>query len=115
MPTWKHPDIQIISQDGYQVVVLPPATNGAKQFETTVSWEQGKAYRWTFEAKAEQAGDVIHTEMWGGGGYLTAPLTTDWKEYSSAGKPNPAHNNFYFWNPYNGKNVYLRNIKIYEA
>lgn len=112
MSTWAHPNIQLITQAGYQVAVLPPDRS---QFETTPSWEQGKGYRWTFEAKADQSGDMLHSEMWGGRGTINIPLTTEWQEYSSAGYPNPAHNNFYFWNASTNGNIYLRNIKIYEA
>lgn len=86
-----------------------------KQLITHSSWEQGKTYRWTFEAKAAQPGGTIHTEMWGGGGFLTSKLTEEWKEYSSIGKPDPRYNMFYFWNVYDTGNIYLRNVKIYEA
>lgn len=112
LTTWDHPNIEIFLENGYQVATLPP---DGSQLETEISWEQGKAYRWTFEAKAESSGDEIHTEMWGGVGYINYALTTDWKEYSSSGIPNPAHNNFYFWNFSNHGNIYLRNIRIYEA
>lgn len=115
MSTWEHQGIQIISQDGYQVAVLPPTPDDTKQLITHSSWEQGKTYRWTFEAKAAQPGGTIHTEMWGGGGFLTIKLTEEWKEYSSIGKPDPRYNMFYFWNVYDTGNIYLRNVKIYEA
>ena len=112
LTTWLHPNIEIFSENGYQVATLPP---DGSQLQTEISWEQGKTYRWTFEAKAESSGDEIHTEMWGGAGYTNYALTTDWKEYSSSGIPKPAYNNFYFWNASNHGNVYLRNIRIYEA
>ena len=112
LTTWSHPNIEFFSENGYQIATLPP---DGSQLQTEISWEQDKTYRWTFEAKAESSGDEIHTEMWGGAGYTNYALTTDWKEYSSSGIPNPAHNNFYFWNSSNHGNVYLRNIRIYEA
>lgn len=112
LTTWSHPNIEIFSENGYQIATLPP---DGSQLQTKISWEQDKTYRWTFEAKAESSGDEIHTEMWGGAGYTNYALTTDWKEYSSSGIPNPAHNNFYFWNFSNHSNIYLRNIRIYEA
>ena len=112
LTTWSHPNIEIFSENGYQIATLPP---DGSQLETEISWEQDKTYRWTFEAKVESSGDEIHTEMWGGAGYTNYALTTDWKEYSSSGIPNPAHNNFYFWNFSNHGNIYLRNIRIYEA
>lgn len=112
LTTWGHDNIEILSENGYQVATLPP---DGSQLETKISWEQGKTYRWTFEAKADYPRDTIHTEMWGGPGYNDYALTTDWKEYSSSGIPNPAHNNFYFWNSSNHGNVYIRNIRIYEA
>ena len=112
LTTWSHPNIEIFSENGYQVATLPP---DGSQLETKISWEQDKTYRWTFEAKAESSGDEIHTEMWGGRGARDIELATNWKQYSSFGIPNPAYNNFYFWNSSNHGNVYLRNIRIYEA
>lgn len=112
LTAWGHSNIEIFSENGYQVATLPP---DGSQLQTGISWEQGKSYRWTFEAKAEQPGDAIHTEAWGGVGYADYDLTTDWKEYSSSGIPSMVHNNFYFWNSSNHGNVYLRNIRIYEA
>ena len=112
LTTWSHPNIEFFLENGYQIATLPP---DGSQLQTKISWEQDKTYRWTFEAKAESSGDEIHTEMWGGAGYTNYALTTDWKEYSSSGIPNPAHNNFYFWNFSNHGNIYLRNIRIYEA
>ncbi|WP_278843889.1 hypothetical protein [Limosilactobacillus vaginalis] len=112
LTTWSHSNIEIFSENGYQIATLPP---DGSQLQTEISWEQDKTYRWTFEAKAESSGDEIHTEMWGEVGYINYALTTDWKEYSSSGIPNPAYNNFYFWNSSNHGNVYLRNIRIYEV
>ena len=109
---WHHPGIQLISQDGYQVAILPP---DGSQFQTIPSWLANKSYRWTFEAKAEQPGDAIHTEAWGGVGYTNFQLTSGWKEYSTTGTINPLHDNLYFWNASSNKNIYIRNIRIYEA
>ena len=109
---WYHPGIQLISQDGYQVAILPP---DGSQFQTILSWLANKSYRWTFEAKAEQPGDAIHTEAWGGVGYVDFQLTSGWKEYSTTGTINPLHGNLYFWNASANKNIYIRNIKIYEV
>ena len=112
LTTWSHSNIEIFSENGYQVATLPP---DGSQLQTEISWEQNKTYRWTFEAKADYSRDIIHTEMWGGSGGLNIELATNWKQYSSFGIPNPAYNNFYFWNSSNHGNVYLRNIRIYEA
>ena len=109
---WYHPGIQLISQDGYQVAILPP---DGSQFQTTPSWLANKSYSWTFEAKAEQPGDAIHTEAWGGVGHADFQLTSGWKEYSTTGTINPLHGNLYFWNASANKNIYIRNIKIYEV
>ena len=112
MTIWNHPNIEIFSENGYQVATLPP---DGSQLETEISWEQDKTYRWTFEAKAEHSGDTIHTEAWGGRGYIDIPLTTDWKEYSASGTISPSYQTLYFWNASTNGNIYLRNIKIYEA
>lgn len=112
LTTWSHSNIEIFSENGYQVATLPP---DGSQLQTKISWEQNKTYRWTFEAKADYSRDIIHTEMWGGSGGRDIELATNWKQYSTFGIPNPAYNNFYFWNSSNHGNVYLRNIRIYEA
>lgn len=112
LTTWSHSNIEIFSENGYQVATLPP---DGSQLQTKMSWEQNKTYRWTFEAKADYSRDIIHTEMWGGSGARDIELATNWKQYSTSGIPNLAHNNFYFWNSSNHGNVYLRNIRIYEA
>ena len=112
LTTWGHSNIEIFSENGYKVATLPPDNS---QLQTNINWEQNKTYRWTFEAKADYSGDIIHTEMWGGSGGRDIELVTNWKQYSTFGIPNLKYNNFYFWNSSNHGNVYLRNIRIYEV
>lgn len=84
MTTWEHPNIEIFSENGYQIATLPP---DGSQLMTSPSREPDKKYRWTFEAKAEQTGDQIFTGIWGGPGSRNINLTTNWKQYSSVGTP----------------------------
>lgn len=63
---------------------------------------------WTVYAKADNAGDKMHTELWGGGGYNDQPLTTEWKKYKFSGHRNIDHPDFYLWGCVGNKgNIYV--------
>lgn len=47
--------------------------------------EYNTMYVWKFYARADQAGDKFHTELWGGGGSKDFTLTNQWKLCISAG------------------------------
>ena len=63
---------------------------------------------WTVYAKADNAGDKLHTELWGGGGVTDQPLTTEWKTYKFSGHRNINHPDFYLWGCVGNKgNIYV--------
>lgn len=63
---------------------------------------------WTVYAKADNAGDKLHTELWGGGGVTDQPLTTEWKTYKFSGHRVINHHDFYLWGCVGNKgNIYV--------
>lgn len=52
---------------------------------------------WTVYAKADNVGDKLRTELWGGGGYTDRPLTNNWQVYQFTGQRNTDNHNFYLW------------------
>lgn len=52
---------------------------------------------WTVYAKADNVGDKLHTELWGGGGYTDRSLTNNWQVYQFTGQRNTDHPDFYLW------------------
>ncbi|MGX6399232.1 chromosome partitioning protein ParA, partial [Limosilactobacillus reuteri] len=50
---------------------------------------------WVVYARAENAGDKMHTELWGGGGCTDQSLTTKWQAYKFSGHRNIDHPDFY--------------------
>lgn len=58
----------------------------------------GQTVTWSVYAKAESAGDMLHTELWGGGGMRDIALTTDWKLYRfNSATVKEESNALYFW------------------
>lgn len=71
-------------------------------------------YTWTFWARADNAGDKLHTELWGGQGSNDIPLTTEWEKYQAQGKFLPRLQALYFWGPEGNKgDVYVKLPYIY--
>lgn len=63
---------------------------------------------WVVYARAENAGDKMHTELWGGGGYTDQSLTTKWQAYKFSGHRNIDHPDFYLWGCVGNKgNIYV--------
>lgn len=63
---------------------------------------------WTVYAKADNVGDKLHTELWGGGGYTDQPLTNNWQVYQFTGQRNVSQPYFYFWGRQGNKgNIYV--------
>lgn len=63
---------------------------------------------WVVYAKADNAGDKMHTELWGGGGYTDQSLTTEWQAYKFSGHRNINHPDFYLWGCVgNKRNIYV--------
>ena len=72
-------------------------------------------YTWTFWARADNTGDIVHTELWGGNGHADIPLTTKWKKYQSQGKFKPTMQSLYFWGLDSNKgNAYIKLPYLYR-
>ena len=63
---------------------------------------------WVVYAKADNAGDKMHTELWGGGGCTDQSLTTKWQAYKFSGHRDINHHDFYLWGCVGNKgNIYV--------
>lgn len=63
---------------------------------------------WAVYAKADNAGDKLHTELWGGGGFTDQPLTTEWQVYKFTGQRDARDHSFYLWGCQGNKgNIYI--------
>ena len=52
---------------------------------------------WAVYAKADNAGDKLHTELWGGGGFTDQALSTEWKTYKFTGQRDARNHFLYLW------------------
>lgn len=63
---------------------------------------------WAVYAKADNAGDKLHTELWGGGGSTDQALSTEWKTYKFTGQRDARNHAFYLWGCQSNKgNIYI--------
>ena len=63
---------------------------------------------WAVYAKADNAGDKLHTELYGGGGFTDQPLTTEWQVYKFTGQRDARDHSFYLWGCQGNKgNIYI--------
>ena len=63
---------------------------------------------WAVYAKADNAGDKLHTELWGGGGLTEQPLTTEWQVYKFTGQRDARYHYLYLWGCQGNKgNIYI--------
>lgn len=63
---------------------------------------------WTVYAKADNAGDKLHTELWGGGGFTNQALSTEWQIYQFTGQRDARGRGFYLWGCEGNKgNIYV--------
>ena len=68
---------------------------------------------WSCFAKADNAGDFLHTEPWGSHGRKNQALTTEWKRYNFGGKVVSENQTIFFWGqPTNKGNVYIALPKL---
>lgn len=83
--------------------------NGGSQVETHLDGPyDNQPVTWTVYAKADNVGDKLHTELWGGGGYTNQSLTNDWQIYQFTGQRNINNHNFYLWGCQGNKgNIYI--------
>ncbi len=90
-----------ISSEKYlngSVAILNNSGSGGNALDSVLDVTNDEKYiTWTVYAKADAAGDKLHTELWGGGGYTDQPLTTKWQRYKFAGNHADSNHNFYLW------------------
>lgn len=80
------------------VAILAPGGSGGNALESASdSGPSNQNLTWTVLARADNAGDKLHTELWGGGGLTEQPLTTEWKKYRFTGRQNKNNKSFYLW------------------
>lgn len=90
-----------ISSEKYlngSVAILNNSGSGGNALDSVLDVTNDEKYiTWTVYAKADVAGDKLHTELWGGGGYTDQPLTTKWQRYKFAGNHADSNHSFYLW------------------
>ena len=80
------------------VAILAPGGSGGNALESASdSGPSNQNLTWTVLARADNAGDKLHTELWGGGGVTDQPLTAEWKKYRFTGRQNQNNKSFYLW------------------
>lgn len=110
---WGKGNSVTITSDKYlngTIAVLGNTGNdgGSNLFTTLDGPYDNQPVTWTVYAKADNVGDKLHTELWGGGGYTDQPLTNNWQGYQFTGQRNVAQSYFYFWGYQGNKgNIYV--------
>lgn len=98
---WHKGDSVSISTEKYlngSVAILNNLGSGGNALDSVLDVTNDEKYiTWTVYAKADVAGDKLHTELWGGGGYTDQPLTTKWQRYKFAGNHADSNYSFYLW------------------
>lgn len=92
-----------IPYDGYKAIKVGDYNHSVQAMLETGPNHQ---YKWTFWARADNEGNQIHTELFGGGGATDITLTTEWKQYSVTGTTSTKQILF-FWSV-SGNPVYLK-------
>ena len=83
---------------GGSVAMLNNSGSGVNALDSVLDiTNDEKLVTWTVYAKADNEGDKLHTELWGGGGYTDQPLSTQWKSYKFTGNHADSNHSFYLW------------------
>ena len=110
---WTKGDSVTVTSDKYldgRIAVLGGAGVNGGQLTTHLDGPYNdELVTWVVYAKADNAGDKMHTELWGGGGYTDQSLTTQWQAYKFSGHRNINHPDiFYLWGCVGNKgNIYV--------
>lgn len=110
---WNKGNLVTITSDKYLNGTIAVLGNtgiaGGSQIDTHLDGPyDNQPVTWTVYAKADNVGDKLHTELWGGGGYTDQPLTNNWQIYQFTGQRNINHPNFYLWGCQGNKgNIYV--------
>lgn len=93
----------MIPYDGYKALKIGENTHSLQALTKT---EPNHQYKWTFWARADNEGDKIHTEFFGGRGATDITLTMEWKQYSAIGTTSTKQ--FLFFWSVSGNPVYIK-------
>lgn len=110
---WDKGNLVTITSDKYLNGTIAVLGNtgiaGGSQIDTHLDGPyDNQPVTWTVYAKADNVGDKLHTELWGGGGYTDQPLTNNWQIYQFTGQRNINHPDFYLWGCQGNKgNIYV--------
>lgn len=110
---WDKGNLVTITSDKYlngTIAVLGnTGIDGGSQISTSLdSPYDNQPVTWTVYAKADNVGDKLHTELWGGGGYTDQPLTNNWQTYQFTGQRNTNNHTLYLWGCQGNKgNIYV--------
>lgn len=99
---WDKGNLVTITSDKYLNGTIAVLGNtgivGGSQINTSLDGPyDNQPVTWTVYAKADNVGDKLHTELWGGGGYTDQPLTNNWQVYQFTGQRNTNNHSFYLW------------------
>lgn len=72
------------------------AVHGAQTLISNIS-DDISNITWSCFAKADNNGDILHTELWGGKPSYNQPLTTEWHRYIFSGNLDEKNHNIFFW------------------
>ena len=85
------------SYNGGKVVSTHAGGDGGSAVSQQVQTPPSQPVTWSVYAKADNAGDKLHTELFGSGGRTDQAITTDWCRYIFNGAFNPTNTTVYFW------------------
>ena len=91
------------SYNGGKVVSLHTDGDDINDVRQPIQAMTSQMFTWSVYAKADNAGDKLHTELFGGGGRTDQALTTDWNRYTFQGISDPTKITLYFWGPSGNK------------
>lgn len=104
---------------GHPSMVFTPSSQQQLAFQQVRELEDSSKYTVSFWAKADNAGDKAHTELWGSNGSTNVVLTTNWVRYTavltsySDASTSDTHGVCYFGAPTgNTGNVYIALPKL---
>lgn len=91
------------------VAILAPGGSGGNALNADLDGPyDNQPISWTVYAKADNTGDKLHTELWGGGGLTEQPLTTEWQVYKFTGQRDARKHSFLLWGCVGNKgNIYV--------
>lgn len=109
---WHKGDSVSVSSTKYlngNIAVLKNTGSGGNALDANLDGPyNNQPISWAVYAKADNAGDKLHTELWGGGGFTDQALSTEWKTYKFTGQRDARNHAFYLWGCQSNKgNIYI--------